>query len=177
MAALLARFPCGVVTRRRRGVTRPEILIADSAHAAYIKAAEYFNMRLVQLPVGKDLRLSGAWVIGLRPGFRGLGPGPVPLGCAHAAMHARAKANAALVAQLGLVAVAVVGCCGAARAVRAALTGQTAVVVASAPGFPHGVIDDVEGIAKVRLSAVPGPEPASRCRPGECANGVAGVAR
>ena len=37
-----------------------------------------------------------------------------------------------------------------ARAVRHALTRNTVMVVASAPSFPHGVIDDVEGIAEVR---------------------------
>jgi hypothetical protein len=38
-------------------------------------------------------------------------------------------------------------------AVRRALTRNTAVVVASAPGFPHGVIDHVESIAKVHTHA------------------------
>ena len=37
-----------------------------------------------------------------------------------------------------------------ARAVQRALTRNTVMVVASAPCFPHGVIDDVEGIAEVR---------------------------
>jgi hypothetical protein len=37
--------------------------------------------------------------------------------------------------------------------VRRALTRNTAVVVASAPGFPHGVIDHVESIAKVHTHA------------------------
>jgi len=35
------------------------------------------------------------------------------------------------------------------EAVRKALTRNTAVVVASAPGFPHGVVDHIEDIAKV----------------------------
>lgn len=36
-----------------------------------------------------------------------------------------------------------------AAAVARAITSNTVLVVASAPCFPHGVIDDVEGIAKV----------------------------
>ena len=40
----------------------------------------------------------------------------------------------------------------AAAAVRRALTRNTALVVASAPCFPHGVIDDVVGIAQARCS-------------------------
>lgn len=43
----------------RRGVRKPEIIIARSAHAAYYKAAEYFKMKMVTLPVDKDYRLSG----------------------------------------------------------------------------------------------------------------------
>jgi len=43
----------------RRGVRKPEIIIARSAHAAYYKAAEYFKMKMVMLPVDKDYRLSG----------------------------------------------------------------------------------------------------------------------
>lgn len=36
-----------------------------------------------------------------------------------------------------------------ASAVRRAITPNTVLVVASAPGFPHGVVDHVEDIAKV----------------------------
>ena len=38
----------------------------------------------------------------------------------------------------------------AAASVARAITRNTVLVVASSPCFPHGVIDDVEGIAKVR---------------------------
>jgi len=58
-------------------VRRPEIVIARSAHAAYYKAAEYFKMRLITLPVGADLRLSG----GLPP--HALCVAAPPLLCAH----------------------------------------------------------------------------------------------
>lgn len=106
--------------RATRGITQPEMVIAVSAHAAYYKvvcccvltcqlptipmrpschmvctqAAEYFNIRLVRVPVGKDFCLSGA-------------------------------------------------------AVRGALSRNTVVVVASAPGFPHGVVDHIADIAAI----------------------------
>lgn len=84
--------------RAHRGVSRPEMVVANSAHAAYWKAAEYFNIRLVILPVGKDYRLSG-------------------------------------------------------ERVRRALSRNTVLVVASAPCFPHGVVDHVEDIARVTRRA------------------------
>ena len=77
-----------------RGVRQPEVIIGDSAHAAYFKGAEYFKIKLVMVPVSADYRLSG-------------------------------------------------------RAVRKAVTRNTILVVASAPGFPHGVVDHIEDIAKV----------------------------
>lgn len=84
-----------------RGITQPEMVIAVSAHAAFVKAAEYFKIRLIRLPVGPDYRLSAA-------------------------------------------------------AVRRALSPRTVLVVASSPGFPHGVMDHVEDIAKVtRRRGVP----------------------
>lgn len=39
-----------------------------------------------------------------------------------------------------------------ATAVARAITRNTVLVVAAAPCFPHGVIDDVEGISKVNHS-------------------------
>lgn len=85
-----------------RGISdAPEMVVAESAHAAFIKAAEYFKIRLVRVPVGPDFRLSG-------------------------------------------------------RAVARALSRRTVLVVASAPGFPHGVMDHVEDIAEVcRRAGVP----------------------
>lgn len=77
-----------------RGITQPEMVVAVSAHAAFIKAAEYFKIRLIRLPVGRDFRLSAA-------------------------------------------------------AVRSAVGPNTVLVAASAPGFPHGLVDHVEEIAKV----------------------------
>eukprot|EP00877_Chromochloris_zofingiensis_P001217 jgi/Chrzof1/11096/Cz05g23150.t1 len=75
-----------------KGITQPEMIVGQSAHAAYWKAAEYFNIKLIIVPLGNDYRLNG-------------------------------------------------------KAVARRITGNTILVVASAPGFPHGVIDDVRGIA------------------------------
>ncbi len=33
----------------RRGITEPEMVIAESAHAAFFKAAEYFKIRLIKV--------------------------------------------------------------------------------------------------------------------------------
>ncbi len=42
--------------RARRGVRRPEIVVPTTAHAAFDKAAQYFGIRLVRVPVGPDYR-------------------------------------------------------------------------------------------------------------------------
>jgi len=41
---------------RARGVERPQILAPASAHPAYAKAAHYFGMDLVRVPLGADFR-------------------------------------------------------------------------------------------------------------------------
>jgi glutamate/tyrosine decarboxylase-like PLP-dependent enzyme len=78
--------------RARRGIAEPEIVAPVTAHAAFDKAARYFDMPLVRVPVDA--------------GFK---------------------------ADLGAMA--------------AAVTERTAVVVGSAPSFPHGVIDPIPEIA------------------------------
>ncbi|BDA43135.1 Sphingosine-1-phosphate lyase [Coccomyxa sp. Obi] len=78
--------------RAKKGIRSPEMVVGQSAHAAFFKAAEYFNVKLVTVPVGRDYRVSAA-------------------------------------------------------AVARAMTRNTVLVVASSPCFPHGVIDDVAGIA------------------------------
>ena len=78
--------------RERRGIAAPEIVAPVTAHAAFDKAARFFDMPLVRVPVDG--------------GFR---------------------------ADLGALA--------------AAVTERTAVVVGSAPNFPHGVIDPIPEIA------------------------------
>jgi sphinganine-1-phosphate aldolase len=42
--------------RVTRGVTAPEVIAPVTAHAAFDKAAQYFGMRLVKVPVGGDMR-------------------------------------------------------------------------------------------------------------------------
>jgi sphinganine-1-phosphate aldolase len=78
--------------RHKRGIRRPEMVVPVTAHAAFDKAAEYFGITLVRVPV-----------------------------------------DAAFRADVGAVA--------------RALTRHTAVVVASAPSFPHGAIDPVADLA------------------------------
>ncbi|HXZ74197.1 MAG TPA: aminotransferase class V-fold PLP-dependent enzyme [Streptosporangiaceae bacterium] len=78
--------------RERRGIAEPEIVAPVTAHAAFDKAARFFDMPLVRIPVDG--------------GFQ---------------------------ADLGPLADAV--------------TERTAVVVGSAPTFPHGVIDPIPEIA------------------------------
>jgi len=42
--------------RDRKGIRNPEIVVPVTAHAAFEKAAQYFNLRLVRIPVGADMR-------------------------------------------------------------------------------------------------------------------------
>jgi len=42
--------------RALRNVTKPEIVIPTTAHAAFDKAAQYFNINLVRVPVAPDFR-------------------------------------------------------------------------------------------------------------------------
>jgi sphinganine-1-phosphate aldolase len=78
--------------RARRGIAAPEIVAPVTAHAAFDKAARFFDMPLVRVPVDSGFRAD---------------PG----------------------------------------ALAAAVTERTAVVVGSAPTFPHGVIDPIPEIA------------------------------
>src|SRR5947207_11946633 len=74
--------------RERRGIAAPEIVAPVTAHAAFDKAARFFDMPLVRVPVDGGFRADT-------------------------------------------------------DALAAAMTERTAVVVGSAPGFPHGVIDPI----------------------------------
>ncbi|MGZ3687118.1 MAG: pyridoxal phosphate-dependent decarboxylase family protein [Bdellovibrionota bacterium] len=42
--------------RARRGIRKPELVIPVTAHAAFEKAAQYFNLRLRRIPVDKNFR-------------------------------------------------------------------------------------------------------------------------
>lgn len=53
---LLAMKACRDFAREKRGITEPELIVPNSAHAAFDKAADYFSLRLVRVPVGADFR-------------------------------------------------------------------------------------------------------------------------
>ena len=78
--------------RELRGIAEPEIVAPVTAHAAFDKAARFFDMRLVRVPVDESFRVDP-------------------------------------------------------NELASALTERTAVVVGSAPTFPHGVIDPIPEIA------------------------------
>ncbi|MFW2388346.1 MAG: aspartate aminotransferase family protein, partial [Polyangiales bacterium] len=42
--------------RDTKGITSPELVVPTTAHAAFDKAAQYFGLRLVKVPVGPDYR-------------------------------------------------------------------------------------------------------------------------
>lgn len=83
--------------RERRVSAKPEIVAPVTAHAAFDKAAEYFGMKRVNVPVDRDYRAD-------------------------------------------------------VDAMAAAITEDTVALVASAPTFPHGVIDPVGKIAELARS-------------------------
>ncbi len=45
------------VARHDRGIERPQVVAAESAHAAFTKAADYFDVELIRVPVGPDFRV------------------------------------------------------------------------------------------------------------------------
>ncbi|CAM6085397.1 unnamed protein product [Calypogeia fissa] len=79
-----------------RGVTKPEMVIAVSAHSAYEKAAQYFKITVRRAPVGEDLRVD-------------------------------------------------------VKAVKKLINRHTIMIVGSAPGFPHGVIDPIGDLSALAL--------------------------
>ena len=42
--------------RERKGIKRPEMIVPSTAHAAFDKAAQYFNIKMTRIPVGADFR-------------------------------------------------------------------------------------------------------------------------
>jgi len=42
--------------REKRGITKPQMIAPTTAHAAFDKAGEYFNVDVVRIPVGDDFR-------------------------------------------------------------------------------------------------------------------------
>ncbi|MCP3102358.1 aminotransferase class V-fold PLP-dependent enzyme [Myxococcus sp. K15C18031901] len=80
--------------RDERGITRPEMVAPSSAHPAFDKAAHYFGVKMVRVPVGPDYRADVA-------------------------------------------------------ATKKALNRNTILLVGSAPGFPHGVIDPIAELSEL----------------------------
>jgi len=83
--------------RAEKGIPEPEIVAPVTAHAAFDKAAHYFDMKLVKAPVGGDFRAD-------------------------------------------------------VEAIERAITPNTAVIVGSAPPFPHGLIDPIEEMSELARS-------------------------
>src|SRR5688500_8422940 len=83
--------------RAERGVTEPTLVIPYSAHPAFAKAAKYFQLQLVQIPLADDLRAD------------------VP-------------------------------------AAESLIDDRTALVVGSAPNYPHGVVDPIPELAALASS-------------------------
>ena len=76
----------------------PQLIIPETAHAAFYKAAEYFHMELVVVPVRAEM------------GYR-----------------------------------------VDARDVARCVTSKTAMIVGSAPNFPHGIVDDIQGLSRIAI--------------------------
>uniref|UniRef100_A0A2K6F0H0 Sphingosine-1-phosphate lyase 1 n=1 Tax=Propithecus coquereli TaxID=379532 RepID=A0A2K6F0H0_PROCO len=79
-----------------KGIKTPEIVAPQSAHAAFDKAANYFGMKIVRVPLNKMMEVD-------------------------------------------------------VRAMRRAISSNTAMLVCSVPQFPHGVIDPVLEVAKLAV--------------------------
>ncbi len=42
--------------KKEKGITRPEMVVPVTAHAAFDKAADYFGIKIIHVPVGRDFR-------------------------------------------------------------------------------------------------------------------------
>ncbi len=84
--------------RERKGIMSPELIVPVTAHPAFDKAAQYFNIKLIHIPVDTDYR---------------------------------ADLDAA----------------------RRAITHNTIALAGSAPTFPHGAIDPIEGLSDLARRA------------------------
>ncbi|HSR31848.1 MAG TPA: aminotransferase class V-fold PLP-dependent enzyme [Anaerolineae bacterium] len=91
---LLAMKAYRDLARDRKGVRRAEIVAPVTAHAAFEKAARYFDMKLVEVPVDDGYRAD-------------------------------------------------------VEAVGRAVSRDTAVIVGSAPSFPHGIVDPIEELSEL----------------------------
>ncbi|KDP26835.1 hypothetical protein JCGZ_17993 [Jatropha curcas] len=80
--------------KAKKGITRPEMIIPESGHSAYDKAAQYFNIKLWRVPVNKKFEAD-------------------------------------------------------VKAIRRHINKNTILIVGSAPGFPHGIIDPIEELGEL----------------------------
>jgi len=80
--------------RELYGIRNPEMLLPITAHAAFDKAAQYFDLKPVRIPIDSEY-----------------------------------KADV--------------------KAARAAITGNTVVIVGSAPSFPHGIVDPIDELSEL----------------------------
>lgn len=80
----------------KKGITNPEMIIPESAHSAYDKAAQYLKIKLWRVPVNEDFQAD-------------------------------------------------------VKAIQRYLNKNTIMIVGSAPGFPHGIIDPIEELADLAL--------------------------
>ncbi|XP_058103153.1 sphingosine-1-phosphate lyase isoform X2 [Magnolia sinica] len=80
--------------KMKKGITKPEMIIPESAHSAYDKAAQYFNIRLWRVPVNKEFQAD-------------------------------------------------------VKAMRRFINRNTILIVGSAPGFPHGIVDPIEELGEL----------------------------
>ncbi|OVA09582.1 Pyridoxal phosphate-dependent decarboxylase [Macleaya cordata] len=80
--------------KTKKGITKPEMIIPESAHSAYDKAAQYFNIKLWRVPVNKEFQAD-------------------------------------------------------VKAIRRFVNKNTILIVGSAPGFPHGIIDPIEELGEL----------------------------
>ncbi|XP_026385435.1 sphingosine-1-phosphate lyase-like isoform X1 [Papaver somniferum] len=83
--------------RTKKGIRKPEMIIPESAHSAYDKAAQYFNIKLWRVPVNKEFQAD-------------------------------------------------------VKAIRRFVNKNTILIVGSAPGFPHGIIDPIEELGELASS-------------------------
>uniref|UniRef100_A0A803L1B0 sphinganine-1-phosphate aldolase n=1 Tax=Chenopodium quinoa TaxID=63459 RepID=A0A803L1B0_CHEQI len=83
--------------RTKKGIKKPEMIIPVSAHSAYDKAAQYFNIKLWRVPVNNEYQAD-------------------------------------------------------VKAIRRYINKHTILIVGSAPGFPHGIIDPIEELGKLAMS-------------------------
>ncbi|XP_061982330.1 sphingosine-1-phosphate lyase isoform X1 [Populus nigra] len=83
--------------KAKKGIKRPEMIIPESAHSAYDKAAQYFNIKLRRVAVNKNFQAD-------------------------------------------------------VKAIRQQINKNTVLIVGSAPGFPHGIIDPIEELGELAYS-------------------------